>query len=118
MLENDECSLTVDDGEFECEDSTGSVVSDSAEEFNRRYETAPIDDPAAEQANKWALKDRLRSKVLWASLVGALMDLFTALGLWDKIGVTSVRVQAVIAAIGTILVAFGILNNPTDREAF
>ena len=67
---------------------------------------------------KWALKDRLRSKVLWAAVLGAVIQIITILGLWDKIGITSEVFKGVAVSIGAILEAFGVFNNPTDRNAF
>ncbi|MBR0060137.1 MAG: hypothetical protein IJP68_01530 [Selenomonadaceae bacterium] len=68
--------------------------------------------------NKWALRDRLRSKVLWAAIVGCIMTIFSAFGIWDKIGITATGFSEVVAAIGAVLAAFGVFNDPTNREAF
>lgn len=67
---------------------------------------------------KWELKDRLRSKVLWAAVIGGVIQIITLLGLWDKIGITSEVFKGVSVAVGAILEAFGVFNNPTDRNAF
>lgn len=67
---------------------------------------------------KWALKDRLRSKVLWAAVIGGVMQIFSALGLWAKIGITADGFSECMVAVGAILEAFGVFNNPTDRNAF
>lgn len=67
---------------------------------------------------KWALKDRLRSKVLWAAVIGGVMQIFSALGLWAKLGITMEGFNEIMVAIGAILEAFGVFNNPTDRDAF
>lgn len=68
--------------------------------------------------SKWALKDRLKSPVLWSALVGCVATIFSVLGIWEKIGITSEQFSDIIGAIGAMLTAFGILNNPTDREGF
>lgn len=68
--------------------------------------------------NKWALRDRLKSKVLWAAVVGCIMTIFSAFGLWDKIGITAAGFSEVVAAIGAVLAAFGVFNDPTNREGF
>ena len=67
---------------------------------------------------KRALKDRLRSKVLWAAVIGAVIQIITLLGLWDKIGITSEVFKGITVAVGAVLEAFGVFNNPTDRNAF
>lgn len=68
--------------------------------------------------NKWALRDRLRSKVLWASVVGCIMTVFTVLGIWDKIGITAEGFSEIAGSVGAVLAAFGIFNDPTNREGF
>ena len=68
--------------------------------------------------SKWALKDRLKSPVLWSALVGCVITIFSVLGIWEKIGITSEQFSNIVGAIGTMLTAFGILNNPTSREEF
>lgn len=67
---------------------------------------------------KWAIKDRLRSKVLWAAVLGGVVQIISALGLWDKIGITAAGFNEAMIALGAILEAFGVFNNPTDRNAF
>lgn len=68
--------------------------------------------------NKWALRDRLRSKVLWAAVVGCIMTIFSVFGIWGKIGITSEEFSQVVGAIGAVLAAFGVFNDPTNREGF
>lgn len=63
-------------------------------------------------------QNRLRSWAVWASLAGALGVLLTALGVWERIGISSDVFDAVVSFIGTALTAFGVLNNPTNREGF
>ena len=100
MLENDKSSLYDEDGEI-CADC--AITYDEEEEVNE---------------GKWALRDRLKSRVLWASLIGCLCTIFSVFGIWDKIGITAAGFNEVIAAIGTMLTAFGVLNDPTNREGF
>lgn len=64
------------------------------------------------------MKQRLKSWAVWSSVLGALVVMLQALGILDKIGITSDALQVVITSIGTILVGFGILNNPTDPQHF
>lgn len=86
----------------------------STTEFNVAYENS--EEPAP--VNKWALRDRLRSKVLWAAVIGCIMTVFSALHLWDKIGITAEGFSEIVAAVGAVLAAFGVFNDPTNREGF
>lgn len=63
-------------------------------------------------------QNRLKSWAVWSSAVGALWLILSAFGLPQKWGVTNETFKIVLDAIGTILVGFGILNNPTDKEHF
>lgn len=71
-----------------------------------------------ENKNKWALRDRLRSKVAWAAVVGCIITLFSVFNVWEKIGITVEGFREAAAAVGTMLEAFGIFNDPTKRDAF
>jgi len=61
-----------------------------------------------------AAQSRWRSWTLWASVAGALWVVFSALGLPAKLGFDANTYNAVLNAVGTLLVALGIVNNPTD----
>lgn len=63
-------------------------------------------------------QNRFKSWAVWVSVAGALWVIASALGLPDKWGITHETAKTVFNAIGTILIAFGILNNPTDRDNF
>lgn len=63
-------------------------------------------------------QNRLKSWALWVSVVGALWTILAAFGLTDKIGITNETLQTVLNAVGTILIGFGIVNNPTDKQKF
>jgi phi LC3 family holin len=59
-------------------------------------------------------QNRFRSWALWVSVAGLIFLLLTKvfgldinLQLWDE----------VLTAIGTILIGFGILNNPTSKNS-
>lgn len=67
---------------------------------------------------KWALRDRLRSKVLWAALLGCVITICSAFDLWSKIGITADCFREIAASVGAVLAAFGVFNDPTSREAF
>lgn len=74
--------------------------------------------PVEVNNGKWALKDRLKSKVLWAAIVGCIVTIFSVFDVWEKIGITSEQFSETIGAIGGLLAAFGILNDPNNREGF
>lgn len=61
---------------------------------------------------------RWKSWAVWASVLGALGLALQAMGAFESMGLTMAEYDAVVTAVGTILVTFGILNNPTNKEAF
>jgi len=63
-------------------------------------------------------QNRFRSWALWVSVIGAIWTILSAFGLPQKWGVTDEILQTILNAAGTILIGFGILNNPTDKENF
>ncbi len=64
------------------------------------------------------IKSRLESWAVWLSVLGAVGVILNSLGLLDKWGITSDAWQNIITAVGSVLVGFGILNNPTDKGKF
>lgn len=67
---------------------------------------------------KVAVKDRLKSWAVWTSVFGALAVILNAFGVFEKIGIDSTTFDTIINSVGSVLIAFGILNNPTDKTAF
>ena len=63
-------------------------------------------------------QNRLKSWAVWLSVAGAVWVILSAFGLPERWGVTSESWNAVLNAVGTILIAFGILNNPTSKDNF
>lgn len=63
-------------------------------------------------------QNRFRSWAVWVSAIGAVWVILSAFGLPQKWGITNQTFETVLNALGTILVGFGILNNPTDKENF
>ena len=63
-------------------------------------------------------QNRLRSWALWVSVAGAVWVILEAFGLPDKWGISESMFRNVLDAVGSILIAFGILNNPTDKYNF
>lgn len=63
-------------------------------------------------------QNRFRSWAVWVSAIGAVWVILSAFGLPQKWGISDATFKTVLDAIGTILVGFGILNNPTDKTHF
>lgn len=63
-------------------------------------------------------QNRLKSWAVWLSVAGAVWVILSAFGLTEQWGITSDAWNAVLNAVGTILIAFGILNNPTNKDNF
>lgn len=61
---------------------------------------------------------RYKSWAVWVSVFGALGVILNAFGVFEKIGIDSTAFDNVVNAVGTILIAFGILNNPTAKTHF
>lgn len=68
--------------------------------------------------NKVSVKERLKSWAVWASVLGALGIILNSFGVFEKLGLDSTEFDIIINALGSILVTFGILNNPTDKANF
>lgn len=64
------------------------------------------------------LGTRLKSWATWVAIAGALWMLLSATGVTEIWGITNEGWNAVLNAIGALLTAFGIVNNPTDRSNF
>ena len=67
---------------------------------------------------KWALRERLKSRVLWAAVLGCVMTVLSAFDAWGKLGVTAEGFKEIAASVGAVLAAFGVFNDPTSRETF
>lgn len=76
-----------------------------------------------EQRKKLYLKgvlvmNRLKSKVVWLSVLSLVIILMSIFGVFEKIGITEGNFKILIETILSILVLLGILNNPTDKDNF
>lgn len=67
---------------------------------------------------KVSIRERLKSWAVWLSVLGALGVILNATGVFQKLGLDSTSWDIIINAVGTILIAFGILNNPTNKTGF
>lgn len=63
-------------------------------------------------------QNRFKSWALWVSIAGAVWTILSAFEVPQKAGITSETFMTVLNAVGGILIAFGIVNNPTDKENF
>jgi len=59
---------------------------------------------------------RFKSWALWVSVAGALWTIANAFGLTQQIGIDEGTFKTVLDAVGVVLIAFGIVNNPTDPK--
>lgn len=64
------------------------------------------------------MKKRLTSWATWLSVLGLVGLVLSNFGVLEKIGMDLGGWKIFVDAIGSVLVAFGILNNPTDRDHF
>lgn len=63
-------------------------------------------------------QNRFKSWALWVSVIGAVWTILSAFGVPAKIGITDETFTTIVNAVGAILIAFGICNNPTDKQHF
>ena len=63
-------------------------------------------------------QSRLRSKAAWAALLGLLGLVFSHYGLYELLGLNNETWQTLVESLLAALVAFGVLNNPTDPAHF
>lgn len=61
--------------------------------------------------------NKLKSKMVWISIVSLILPLLGHFGLYKKFGITEDSIKITIDAILSILVLLGILNNP-DSDKF
>lgn len=60
------------------------------------------------------MQNRFKSWALWVSVFGALWTILSAFGVTETIGLTEGNFKTLLDAVGAVLIAFGIVNNPTD----
>ena len=61
-------------------------------------------------------QNRLRSWALWVALLGLFGLICQSTGLFEAIGLDSEEWSAIVTSVGTVLAAFGIINNPTSAD--
>ena len=64
------------------------------------------------------MQNRWKSKVLWAAIVAQVLVIGELFGLWQAIGVEESAVSDAAAAVLQLLVIVGVVNDPTNGEAW
>ena len=63
-------------------------------------------------------QNRLKSWAAWITLLPVLTILGDTYGLWNLINMPKDTFTKLFMSIGSLLIAFGIFNNPTARNRF
>lgn len=64
------------------------------------------------------MKERLTSWATWLSLLGLIGILLNRFGVFARFGIDLGEWTYFVDYLGSVLIAFGILNNPTDKHNF
>lgn len=62
-------------------------------------------------------QNRFKSWALWVSVAGAVWVILSTFGIPEKIGLSESTFNTILDAIGSLLIAFGIVNNPTNKTS-
>ena len=65
-----------------------------------------------------SVRERLKSPAVWAAVCGAIAVILNAFDVFKKIGIDCAEFDAIVNSVSSVLIAFGILNNPTDHSNF
>ena len=71
-----------------------------------------------EKVIKIVSQSRWRSWPMWLGIAGALGIILNSLGIFKMVGITSETFKILVDAVGTVLVTFGVLNNPSIANKF
>ena len=61
------------------------------------------------------LQNRLKSKVFWAGIIGAIGLLLKAFGIYE---VPDQTADLILSVIMGLITTFGVANNPTNKNGF
>jgi len=64
------------------------------------------------------MQSRWRSPVAWTALVGLVLLVFQVFGLYAKLGIEESGLTRIFNSLIAVCIAFGILNDPTNKEDF
>jgi uncharacterized membrane protein len=64
------------------------------------------------------IKKRMRSKVLWVSIFSLLSMIAGNMGLYEQFGITEESAKSMIDMLFSIMIGFGVFNNPDDLQKF
>lgn len=64
------------------------------------------------------IQNRLKSKVLWVAVAALIAFILGNYGLYEAIGLDEESFQHMVELILAVAIAFGIINNPEDKENF
>ena len=64
------------------------------------------------------IQNRLKSPVVWTALTTLVLFILKNYGLLAPIGLTEDSFKELTTLIFGLATAFGILNNPTDKDSF
>ena len=59
---------------------------------------------------------RIKSWAMWVSVLGLLGMILQHTGVFAKLGLDSETWDMIITLVGSVLTAFGIVNNPTEKK--
>ncbi len=59
---------------------------------------------------------RVKSWAMWVSVLGLLGMILQHTGVFAKLGLDSETWDMIITLVGSVLTAFGIVNNPTEKK--
>lgn len=63
-------------------------------------------------------QNRLKSPVVWITLTTGLLAILGEWGLYQRIGIEKEVIQHTITFVISLLVLFGVLNSPTNKNGF
>jgi uncharacterized membrane protein len=63
-------------------------------------------------------QSRWRSPVVWMSIAALLAFILKSFGVFSSFGFTEDTFKEFFGLLCGVLIAFGILNNPTDKQNF
>jgi phi LC3 family holin len=62
------------------------------------------------------MQSRWKSWPMWLSLMSAVWVIINSLGIAEKFGLDESTFNTVVNSIGSVLIVFGIVNNPTTPD--